>query len=63
MKLSWNLENSKFGNLVATSNNYIVSKKWLKTKKRFQNMEVKIICENFVLMDLINTFSVIGDVT
>ena len=26
-------------------------------------MEVKIICENFVLMDFINPFGFIGDVT
>ena len=64
MKISWNLENSKFGNSVATSKNYTVSKNRVKFQKRFPNMkEVKVICANFVLMDLINSFGVSGDVT
>ena len=64
MKISWKLENSKFSYSVATSKNYTMSKKGLKIHKSFPNMkEVKIICANFVLMDLINHFGVIGYVT
>jgi len=37
-----------------------ISKMGWKFRKGFQNMEVKIICENYVLMDFINPFGV-GD--
>ena len=62
MKLSWNIENSNFGNPVSTSKSYTMSKKGLKVQKRFQNMEVKNICANFVLMELINILVFSGDV-
>ena len=35
MKLSWNIEKTKFRNAVATSKNYTVGKKGLKVQKRF----------------------------
>ena len=51
------------GNSIPTSKNYTGAKRGLKVQKRFPKYGGKDICENFVLMELINLLLFSSDFT